>query len=152
MAPHVADLGFILGAFWQFIFLFFCESPLSEPTGRPRAGPPDGVGVPVPEVYAAVEAPPAAPHAPPVVPAAAPGENQVILRGRLFTRLKRRGEFSGYSIRCPVCNTDRDLTYVASGMTEDEALNRLCRWVDGCLPGRDHRTYGGRRLLKDLAT
>ena len=76
---------------------------------------------------------------------AAPKANQVILRGRVFTRLKNRCDFSGYSLQCPTCGVHKDLHHVNSGMEEDEALNRLERWADSCREG--HKRWGGRLLV-----
>jgi len=77
-----------------------------------------------------------------------PRGNQVILRGRMFTRLRREGVFSGYSLKCPSCNLAKNLDFVKSGMLEEVALDRLERWADSCRP--NHRDFGG-HLLKDYA-
>ena len=73
--------------------------------------------------------------------------NQVILRGRVFTRLlKNHGtELSGYSLQCPTCCVSKDLHHVNSDMGEEEALNRLERLADSCREG--HKRWGGRLLI-----
>ena len=87
----------------------------------------------------------------PAGPVAAKGANQVVLRGRVFTRLlaPRTKELEGLSTKCPECGASKDLHNVPSGLDEEEALNRLERWANACIPA--HKLRGG-RLLKDFAS
>jgi hypothetical protein len=99
-----------------------------------------------PHVGVAAEAPAPDPAAADMGPRAAPNENQEWVDGWLLTRLRTKGKFVGFSIRCPKCGIVKDLSFVPSGMPLDEALRRLKYWATHCC--ENHRGFGG-RLLKD---
>ena len=62
---------------------------------------------------------------------------------------------TGISLKCPTCGYSRNLTYATSGMSRDEAMDRLRRWAHDCPgPGQkdDHKMLGAVPLLGNYAT
>ena len=75
----------------------------------------------------------------------ASSDHKVLIDGETFTMIRRKGALIGLSLRCPTCGKEKDLCYVASGMTQEEAVRRLLRWSLSCRP--EHKTWGGRLLV-----
>ena len=75
----------------------------------------------------------------------ASSDHKVLIDGETFTMIRRKGALIGLSLRCPTCGKEKDLHYVASGMTQEEAVRRLLRWSLSCRP--EHKTWGGRLLV-----
>ena len=118
------------------------ELPPSPPTPpKPPPMPPPAVGADEPPE------PPAMPAAAGAdVPKAAKGANYIDILGLDGAVINGKGGLVGYSVRCPTCGQSKDLHFVRSGMSSDEAKRRLYRWATICV--EDHRLAGG-RLLKD---
>ena len=117
-----------------------------KPNGGGEAPPPDPPREP--EAPPRLVPDPPARREPPDYPRAGRNDNQRLIQDRVVTILRSRGGFVGYSVRCPTCGVDKDLTWVHSGMTEKEALFRLFTWMGHCR--ENHRSWGG-RLLKYCA-
>ena len=74
----------------------------------------------------------------------------MVLRDREFSALYPSGEYAGLSLCCVYCGYSRNVSRVASGMTDDECANRLLQW-EGLCPvrrklGGEHKDVGGNLL------
>ena len=79
------------------------------------------------------------------------GARQIYEDGRWWAELYPGGVFTGLSLTCSRCEYSKNLAYVKSGMSRQEAKGRLLRWEAACLgegQREEHKALGGRLLIE----